>query len=64
MFDGVRYRFASAENMNRFQGRSRRLRSGAWLANSLPAFPATPASRIHELLPWNWHRPEPISAAV
>ena len=52
MFDGVRYRFASAENMNRFQGRSRRLRSGAL------------AHRLLARLPGHPREPHPRTAAV
>ena len=28
----------------------------AWLADVLARLPDHPAKRIHELLPWNWHR--------
>jgi hypothetical protein len=28
----------------------------AWLADVLARLPDYPAKRIHELLPWNWHR--------
>lgn len=36
----------------------------AWLADVLARLPGHPANRIHELLPWNWQAPEPISAAA
>jgi transposase len=36
----------------------------AWLASVLARLPSHPASRIHELLPWHWQKPEPISAAA
>lgn len=36
----------------------------AWLADVLARLPGHPASRVDELLPWNWQRPEPISAAA
>ena len=28
----------------------------AWLADVLARLPDHPAKRVHELLPWNWHR--------
>ncbi|MBK8175249.1 MAG: IS66 family transposase [Rhodospirillales bacterium] len=36
----------------------------AWLASVLARLPGHPTSRIHELLPWNWQAPEPISTAA
>jgi transposase len=36
----------------------------AWLANVLARLPSHPASRIHELLPWHWQKPEPVNAAA
>jgi transposase len=36
----------------------------AWLADVLARLPSHPASRIRELLPWHWQKPEPISAAT
>jgi transposase len=36
----------------------------AWLADVLARLPGHPASRIHELLPWQWQKPEPISVAA
>ena len=36
----------------------------AWLADVLARLPGHPASRIHELLPWHWQKPQPISAAA
>ena len=36
----------------------------AWLADVLARLPGHLASCIHELLPWNWQLPEPISAAA
>jgi transposase len=36
----------------------------AWLADVLARLPGHPASRIHELLPWNWQAPAAISAAA
>ena len=35
----------------------------AWLADVLVRLPDHPAKRIHELLPWNWHRPTAAQAA-
>jgi transposase len=35
----------------------------AWLADMLARLPDHPAKRIHELLPWNWHRPPAAQAA-
>jgi hypothetical protein len=31
-------------------------RPQAWLADVLTRLPDHPAKRIHELLPWSWHR--------
>ena len=36
----------------------------AWLEDVLRRIADHPASRIHELLSWNWQRPQPISAAA
>jgi transposase len=36
----------------------------AWLADVLARLPGHRASRIHELLPWHWQKPEPIRAAA
>lgn len=36
----------------------------AWLADVLARLPGHPASRIYELLPWHWQKPEPISVAA
>ncbi|HMA15813.1 MAG TPA: IS66 family transposase [Kiloniellaceae bacterium] len=36
----------------------------AWLADVLARLPGHPARRIDELLPWNWQKPAPVSAAA
>jgi len=36
----------------------------AWLADVLACLPDHPAKRIHELLPWNWRKPEAAAAAA
>ena len=36
----------------------------AWLADVLGRIADHPASRLHELLPWNWKRPLPVNDAV
>jgi hypothetical protein len=33
----------------------------AWLADVLSRIADHPASRLHELLPWNWRQPPPLS---
>jgi transposase len=35
----------------------------AWLADVLARLPDHPASKIAELLPWNWKRPDVAAAA-
>jgi hypothetical protein len=36
----------------------------AWLADVLARLPDHPAKRIHELLPWNWHRKNVAAVAA
>ena len=36
----------------------------AYLADVLARLPGHPARRIDDLLPWNWQKPQPISAAA
>ncbi len=36
----------------------------AWLADVLRRIHDHPASRLHELLPWNWHKPSQDTAAA
>jgi transposase len=36
----------------------------AWLADVLARLPGHPAKRIDELLPWNWQKRQPLSAAA
>jgi len=36
----------------------------AWLADVLRRINDHPASRLHELLPWNWHKPSQDIAAA
>ena len=36
----------------------------AYLADVLARLPGHPARHIDELLPWNWQKPQPISAAA
>jgi transposase len=36
----------------------------AWLADILRRIVDHPASRLHELLPWNWKKPAPQAAAA
>ena len=36
----------------------------AWLADVLRRINDQPASRLHELLPWNWHKPGQDTAAA
>jgi transposase len=36
----------------------------AWLADVLSRLPDYPASRIDELLPWNWGKPEGVAQAA
>jgi hypothetical protein len=35
----------------------------AWLADVLARLPSTPASRVPELLPWNWQQSKLCQAA-
>jgi transposase len=36
----------------------------AWLADVLRRIADHPASRLHELLPWNWRYPDQTNAAA
>jgi transposase len=36
----------------------------AWLADVLTRIADHPASRLHELLPWNWRKPQAGNAAA
>jgi transposase len=36
----------------------------AWLEDVLRRIADHPASRLDELLPWNWQKPQPLSAAA
>lgn len=36
----------------------------AWLVDVLARLPGYSMSRIRKLLPWNWQRPAPVSAAT
>jgi hypothetical protein len=36
----------------------------AWLADALGRIADYPASRLHELLPWNWRKPAEDTAAA
>ena len=36
----------------------------AWFADVLARLPGSPASRIHQLLPWHWQKPQPITTAA
>jgi hypothetical protein len=36
----------------------------AWLVDVLPRIADHPASRLHELLPWNWKAAQPQQAAA